>query len=368
VAFTVFVKKVFTGSGVLNDQLITCDKGKIISVENNTGENASHKCECISAGFMDIHINGGAQYYFSESPNTRSLKDIEDSCLEEGTLYTLPTLITSPTENIFKGIEAVREYKNKYPDTGIIGLHLEGPFLHPAKRGAHMEKFLQKPTDELLKRIISEGEGIVKMMTIAPELFNDEQLEMLIASGITISAGHSNATYEQAQYAFEKGITLVTHLFNAMSAFTHRAPGLIGAAFDNENVYTPVILDGDHSHFASASIAYKVKKDKFFIISDALFVGGKVTEFKWGEYDAKLIDGKYINSEGNLTGAVISMGDAVRNAVNKLNIPLDEAIQMATLRPAVAIGISGNYGKIAPGYPARFTVFDERLQQFSSLT
>lgn len=367
-AFSVFSKKVFTGTTVLENQLIICDDGKIISVEDYKGQDATYRCECISAGFMDIHINGGSQYNFSESPNIKSLKDIEDACLEQGTIYTLPTLVTSPAEYIFKGIAAVKEYKSKYPGTGIAGMHLEGPFLHPLKRGAHPGKLLQKPSDALLRTIIDEGKGIIKMITIAPELFSDEQLKMLIDSGITVSVGHSNATYEEAQHAFSKGITLVTHLFNAMSPFTHRAPGLIGAALDNENVYTPVILDGDHSHFAAASVAYKAKKDKFFLISDALFVGRKVKEFHWGEYDAKLINGKYINSEGNLTGAVISMGDGVRNAVHKLNIPLQEAIEMATLRPAIAIGMENIYGKIKPGYPARFTLFDEQLKNFGALS
>jgi N-acetylglucosamine-6-phosphate deacetylase len=368
VAFSVFSRKLFTGSQVLKDQVVACDSGKIMSVEDYNGQNVSQECECMAPGFIDIHINGGAQYYFSESPDVTSLKDIEDSCREEGTIYTLPTLITSPTENIFRGINAVKEYKSKHPGSGIIGIHLEGPFLHPVKRGAHMEKFLQRPTDALLKQIIAEGMDVVRMITIAPELFTEEQLDMLIESGITVSVGHSNATYEQAQRAFSKGINLVTHLFNAMSPFTHRAPGLIGAALDNENVYTPVIADGDHSHFASVSIAYKIKKDKFFLISDALFVGAKVKEFKWGEYEATLTGGKYINSEGNLTGAVISMGDAVRNIRKELHISLDEAIQMATLRPALALGIADKYGKIEPGYPARFTVFDEKLQRFKALS
>lgn len=366
-ALFVFAEKVFTGAGILQDQLISCDNGKIVSIEKYNGQKVTHKYECISAGFMDIHINGGSKYYFSELPDIRSLKDIENSCLEEGTVYTLPTIITSPTDNIFKGINAVKEYMQKYPGSGVIGMHLEGPFLHPVKRGAHMERFLQKPSDDILRKIIDEGKGIIKMITIAPELFTDAQLQMLLDSGIVVSAGHSNATYEQAQYAFSRGIKLVTHLFNAMSPFTHRAPGLIGAAFDNDNVYTPVIADGDHCHFASASIAYKMKKDKFFLISDALFVGGKVKEFKWGEYDAALTDGKYINSEGNLTGAVISMGDAVRNVVNKLNVPLQEAVEMATIRPALAIDIADNYGKIAPGYPAKFTTFDVGLKKFNAM-
>ncbi len=284
-----------------------------------------------------------------------------------GTGYVLPTLITSPTENILKGIESTRNYILKNPNSGVLGMHLEGPFLNPIKRGAHLAEYVRKPTNAELEEIIKYGKGIIKIMTIAPEQFTDEQLEMLLESGIVISAGHSNATNKQASHAFRKGIRLITHLFNAMSQMGHREVGLVGTIFDNDEVYAPIILDGFHCDYAAARIAHKAKKDKLFLISDALFVGDKVKQFQWGEFDAYLQDGQYRNSEGNLAGAAISMGDAVRNATKFVDISLQEAVEMATIRPAKAIGMDDKAGKIAVGYPARFTVFDEGLENFETL-
>ncbi|MBA4166663.1 MAG: N-acetylglucosamine-6-phosphate deacetylase [Chitinophagaceae bacterium] len=361
---TIFAEKVFTGEGVLNHQLITCHNGVVTAVAPSSDNSGSQKVNYLSAGFNDIHINGGDKYYFTKTPDEESVKDIAFSSMLLGTAYTLPTIITSPVETIFKGVEAVKKFMHNHPDAGVTGMHLEGPFLHPLKRGAHLAEYLQKPADGILEEIIKYGKGVIKLMTIAPELFTGKQLEMLLASGITLSAGHSNATYEEAQAAFKKGIRLVTHLYNAMSGFGHRAPGLVGAAFDNPDVYAPVIIDGAHCDYAAARIAHKIKKEKLFLISDALFTGDKIKHFQWGNYDAFLKDGKYINSEGNLSGATISMGDAVRNAVNEVGIELQEAVEMATIRPALALGMENNTGKVKAGYPSVFTAFDESLKYF----
>jgi N-acetylglucosamine-6-phosphate deacetylase len=190
----------------------------------------------------------------------------------------------------------------------------------------------------------------------------------LLMSGITVSAGHSNATYSEACDAFSKGIKVVTHLYNAMSAFAHRQPGLVGATLDTASVYAPIIIDGVHCDYGAASVAYKIKKDKLLLISDALFLGEKVTSFQWGEFDAYLRDGKYINSDGNLAGATISLGDAVRNAVQFVGIPLQEAIEMATVRPAKAVGLDQHIGQIALGRRALFTTFDDQLSKFEVLS
>ncbi|MFN3848245.1 MAG: N-acetylglucosamine-6-phosphate deacetylase [Spirosomataceae bacterium] len=356
---------IHTGTEVLKNHSIEVENGliKAIFPSNTTSSTNKH----IAPALIDLHINGGEQFYFTQHPTEETIDDIYQSCLKMGTGYVLPTLITSPTENILKGIESTRNYLAKNPNSGVLGMHLEGPFLNPTKRGAHLAEYVRKPTNAELEEIIKYGKGIIKIMTIAPEQFTDEQIEMLIESGITISAGHSNATYKQASHAFGLGIRLITHLFNAMSQMGHREVGLVGATFDNDAVYAPIILDGFHCDYAAARIAHKAKKDKLFLISDALFVGDKVKQFQWGEFDAYLKDGQYRNSEGNLAGAAIAMGDAVRNATKFVNISLQEAIEMATIRPAEAIGMDDKIGKIAVGYPAKFTVFDEDLEKFEML-
>jgi N-acetylglucosamine-6-phosphate deacetylase len=204
-------------------------------------------------------------------------------------------------------------------------------------------------------------------MTVAPECFTDDQLEMLMDSGIILSAGHSDMDYEQAQYYFSKGISLVTHLYNAMNQMGHRSPGLVGAALDNSNVYTPIILDGAHCHYAAARIAQKIKKGKCFLISDAAFLGRVVNQFEWGEFNATLKDGFYRNKEGNLAGAAISMAEAVQNAIKYLDIPLEEAINMATVNAAHGINMQHKVGYIKAGYPASFVTFNNDFSKYETL-
>jgi N-acetylglucosamine-6-phosphate deacetylase len=362
-----FAETVFTGTDVLNNQLITIEDGKISNIETSFFTSGIRQGATLSAGLFDSHINGGEKFHFTEKADEETLDDIYYASVATGTAYVFPTLITSPFENILKGIEAVRSYQRKHIHSGVLGMHLEGPFLNPVKRGAHLTEYVRKPTNSELEEIIRYGKDVIKLMTIAPEMFTPEQLQLLLESGITISAGHSNATYAEAVDAFSKGINVVTHLYNAMSSFGHRSPGLVGATFDS-SVYAPIIIDGVHCDFAAASVAYKIKKDKLFLISDALFLGEKVTEFKWGEFDAYLKDGKYINSDGNLAGATISLADAVRNAVQIVGIPLQEAIEMATIRPARAMGIDRQIGKIEIGYPAVFSTFDDHLYNFEVLS
>lgn len=364
---------IHTGTQILENHTIIIENGKIKAIEPI--ENFSHENtrtidlagKHIAAGFIDTHINGGEKYYFTQYPTEETIQDIYESSLALGTTHVLPCLITSPLENILKGIEVTKNYMQKNPDSGVLGMHLEGPFLNLAKRGAHLAAYVRKPTNADLEEIIRYGKDVIKIMTIAAENFTEEQLDLLLESGIKLSLGHSNATYKQAQYAYRKGITLCTHLYNAMTQMGHREPGVVGATFDNAEVYAPIIMDGFHCDYAAARIAYKIKKDKLFLISDALFVGDKVTHFQWEEFDAYLKDGQYRNSEGNLAGAAISMADGLRNAVQQVGISTEEAIKMATIRAAQAVGMEQSIGQIAIGFPAKFVVFDEALHHFEPL-
>ena len=354
---------IHTGDEIINDHVIIVENGIIQSIQKDIPENCKQidlQGNNIAAGFIDIHINGGEQFHFSQHPTEEAIHDIYESSLKGGTTHMLPCLISSSHENILKGIEAMKNYRIKY-NNGVMGMHLEGPFINPIKRGAHLAKYIRTPTNAELEEIISYGKGIIKLITIAPECFTNEQIEMLIESGIVVAAGHSNATYEQSQHAFSKGIELITHLFNAMTQFGHRSPGMVGATFENDKVFAPIILDGAHSDYAAARVAYKIKKEKLVLISDALFLGKKVKEFKWDEFNARLVNGFYRNEEGNLAGASISMADAVRNAVNYLNVPVSEAIKMATCRPAKAIKMDKEVGYVKAGLPASFVKFSNNL-------
>lgn len=368
---TVLARKIYTGTTILENQRITIENGRIVSIIGEGHEpsdvKTDHAVECLSPAFIDIQVNGGTNLNFTENPDIQTLTDIAESCALLGTGFMLPTLLSSPLENILKAIEAVKNFQAAYPEAGILGMHLEGPFINPEKRGAHAASWVRKPTDAELEQIIRNGKGVLRLMTIAPEVFTNEQINMLVSSGITISAGHSNATFEQAMNGFHHGIQLVTHLYNAMSEFQPRAPGLVGAAFDSPYVATPLILDGHHSDFLAARIAYKLKRDKFFLVSDVLFTGEKKERYEWGEFNAYLHGDQYVNSEGHFAGSAISLGDAVRNAVLHVGISLPEAISMVTERPAAAIHIDKFIGRIQVGYPAVFTTFDSKLRNFATL-
>lgn len=357
-------QKLFTAQGVLLNKKIVFNDGKIESIEDFDGE-ASYQNIC--SGFFDTHINGGKELYLTEENSLEAVDDIFKASLKTGTFYVLPCVITSSLENILKGIATLREYMRLYPDSGVLGLHLEGPFLNPIKRGAHLAKYVRMPTDVEIQTILKAGSDIIKIWTIAPEQFTASQIKMIQDAGVCISAGHSNATNTEANAAFDAGISLVTHLFNAMSGLHHRKPGLVGATLANKSVWAPIIIDGKHCDFDAAKVAYHAKSDKLFLISDALFLGRKKLEFQWEEFDAKLIDGEYINSDGNLAGSAISMGEAIYNAVNEVDIPLETAIDMATNRPFEALGLQSEKYQIKVGNRALFTTFDDELKKFEVL-
>ncbi len=360
---TAFINcRVFSGDQVLEHQVILVENGEIISLAGKTPPGAEVidlGGGNIAPGLIDIQINGGESLYFSDVPTAATLHDICDSSAKYGVTQVLPCLISSPKEKILEAIESVRSFMEHFPGKGVMGMHLEGPFIHPAKRGAHSLTVIRPPATEELEEIIRYGKGIIRVMTIAPELFTDEQIELLRKNEIVLSAGHSMMNYEQAQYYFRKGIKLVTHLYNAMTQMGHREPGMVGAIFDNENVYAPIILDGAHCHYAAARIATRIKKEKLFLISDAAFLGRKVKTFQSDLLDARLQGEFYRNAEGNLAGAAISMQEAVRNAMKFVGLSLPAAIQMATVNVARAIGLEKQIGKIEVGYPARFVTFND---------
>lgn len=350
-------KNIITTNGII--QSITVDKPVGAETIDLQGKN-------IAAGFIDIQVNGGEQYYFTQNPDERTLQDICDASLKYGVTHLLPCLISSSQETILQAIETVKAFMKKQP--AVIGMHLEGPFINPVKRGAHVESLIRKPTNEALQQIIAAGKGVIKVMTVAPECFTDEQLQMLQDSGIVLSAGHTTINCKQAQYYFSKGITLVTHLYNAMTQFGHREPGLVGAVLQDDKVYAPIILDGQHCDYVAAQVAYKAKGEKLFLISDAAFLSRTIKSFTWGDFNLQLTaDGHYRNAEGNLAGASISMQEAVQNAKTHLHVSTATAVQMATSRVAHAIRCQDSMGYIKSGYPARFVVFDEELQKVNAL-
>ncbi len=324
------------------------------------------KGQKLCPAFIDIQLNGGYVHLFTQTPTVETLSEMNTACREYATAYFYPTFITAPLEEIYQAIDSLKEAQKQYP--GILGMHLEGPFLAKEKKGAHNEKVIREPDMQTLKDLVAYADGVIKLITIAPEHFTMEQIKFLQDSGIQVSLGHSNTNYELAQECFAKGVNIVTHLYNAMSSFTHRAPSLAGAALENDNVYTPLILDGGHCHWGAARLAYKLKGEKLILITDAAVLGRKVQEIPFEGLHAILgEDGYYRNPDGALAGSAISMGEAVLNAVEQIGVSFVEAVEMATGRVAKAIGMEDKIGAIAEGYPAIFALYKEEDKSFELL-
>lgn len=347
-------KKILINGRFTTNQLIKINNGIIENISPYEGTDFDY--DYLAPALVDIHINGGEKYHFTADPTREALKDLEESAKKNGVAYVMPTLITSSPENIFTGLEAVKAYMNANPHSGVLGMHLEGPFISVEKKGAHIERYIRKPDTQILQEIIDRGKGVLKMITIAPEHFSNEQIKMLLDSDIRISLGHSNCSYERAMEVFDMGVNLVTHLFNAMSPLTHRQPGLAGAALMHPEVYTPIILDGDHVSFEVAKLALKLKKEKLLFISDALFLNHIKETFVWEEFDAKLENNKYINSDGNLAGGNISQADCFVNGIKELNLSLEESFVKSACLPAESLNLK--VGKIEQEYPAKFVTLD----------
>ena len=351
----VYAEKLFTGTEWLYNHQIIIGDGIIQSISPITDGGAfTTDAETFMApAFIDFQVYGAASKLFSAYPSAGTLQTMQEVFCKEGTCLFQPTLATN-TITVFKeAIDAVKDYWNE-DGKGVHGLHLEGPWINPDKRGAHIKELIHPPGFEEVKDLLEYGKGVIKTITIAPEVCSDEIIETLLSYDIILSAGHSNATFEQATQSFHKGITTVTHLYNAMSPLHHRKPGLVGASMQHSRVMASIIPDGYHVDFAAITIAKKVMETRLFAITDA------VTETATGPYQHYLAGDKY-EADGTLSGSAISMKDAFYNLINKAGIEVEEALRMCSLYPARAMKMEHLYGKIAPGFAAQFVVLNKQL-------
>jgi N-acetylglucosamine-6-phosphate deacetylase len=309
----------------------------------------------ITASFIDMQIYGGNGKLFSQDLTVESIRATYEYCLSGGASHFMITMATNSIERFLQGMVLVKEYWNE-GGKGLLGLHLEGPYLNPVKKGAHVENYIKQPTLDEVRMLLDKGAGIFKMITLAPECCDDAVIELLIKNNIIVSAGHSNATYEEGTRAFDKGIPTATHLFNAMSAFQSREPGMVGAIYDHPASLCSVVCDGIHVDFAAVRISKKIMKERLFFITDA------VAETSSGEYIHVFKGDRYTLPNGTLSGSALTMMQSVKNAVQHVGIELDEALRMASLYPAKLLGKDCNLGKIEKGFKAAFVVFNEKFE------
>ncbi len=268
----------------------------------------------------------------------------------------LPTLITSSDDLMKQGVRVMREYLQKHPNQAL-GLHLEGPWLNIVKKGTHNPDYVRKP-DAALVDFLCDNADVITKVTLAPERVEPEVIRKLVAAGIVVSAGHSNATLKEAKVGFRAGITFATHLYNAMPYITGREPGLAGAIFDEPDVYCGIIVDGMHVDYANVRNAKRLKGDKLCLVTDATApAGANIDQFIFAGKTIYYRNGLCVDENGTLSGSSLTMIEGVRNLVEHCGVALDEVLRMATLYPARAIGVDKQLGSIAPGMVANLTAF-----------
>ncbi len=341
----------FDGKEILKGKNIRVDHGKVTLIEGSDVETSTN---LLVPGFVDLQVYGAAGHLFSANPSLESISSIEDALLKDGTTSFLICLATNTPQVFNQCIEVIKSAR-KY-SKNCMGLHLEGPFINPDKRGAHVKEYIRKATVDEIKKLLEFGDGTIKMMTLAPELQDDNVIDSLLQNGVIVSLGHSSATFKEATDAYNKGIQTTTHLFNAMSPLQHRAPGIPGAVFSHPKAMSSIIADGLHVDFEVVKLAAKVIKERLFLITDA------VAECSDGPYQHHAVDGKFVLPNGTLSGSSITMLDSIKNCINYCDVPLADAINMATLYPAKLIGQENVIGQIIPNADANFVVLDDKME------
>ena len=356
--------RVFTGDQVLSDHAIVTENGFItqvcsLSEITSRGESVPLQNAILIPGFIDLQIYGASQKLLAVHPTTEALQLLHDYCRNGGAVLFQPTVATNTIDVFYRCIDAVRQYLQE-GGKGCIGLHLEGPWINKAKKGAHPEEHIHSPKLSEVKELLAYGKGVISMITLAPEVCSQDIIKLLRENNIILSAGHSNASYQQAMEAFDKGIPAVTHLYNAMSALQHREPGLVGAAFKHPAARASIIPDGHHVDYVAIAIAKDLMKERLFVITDA------VTETPEGVYRHQLEGDKYV-SNGILSGSALTMHKAFINLIREVKIPFEEAARMCSLYPAQVMKLDNQFGKIAPGYAAQFLVLDQEYNLLNVL-
>lgn len=319
----------------------------------------------IVPGFIDIHCHG-AYGYDTNYANEDGLKKWAKGITHEGVTGFLSTTLTQLKPVLLKAVENVKNVKEQNPEGAeILGIHFEGPYLDMKHKGAQPPEAIVEPSVDEFKEYQEASGNLIKIITLAPE--HDKNLELTkycASTGVVVSLGHSNATYEQALLAFANGAKSITHTYNAMTPFNHRENGLVGAALRTHDVYSEIICDCNHSTKEALNIFFSTKsRNRCIMISDALmckgFEPGKVFDF--GGHDVVIYeDGSaHLVKEGNLAGSTLKINEGLRNLVEKAIVPFDVALNSCTINPAELLGIGNKKGKLVAGYDADIVILND---------
>jgi N-acetylglucosamine-6-phosphate deacetylase len=313
-------------------------------------------------GFIDVQVNGGGGALLNDNPSVETVKCIAASHRKFGTTGLLPTVITDAPEIMERAIVAIRQARAAGVP-GVLGIHIEGPFLDPARKGAHDARFIRAMTQADVARLTHTDCGAI-MLTLAPNRVAPELIGKLAAAGILVSLGHSEATAAEAQSALAAGARSFTHLFNAMSQMTGREPGMVGAALADAGSFCGLIADGHHVHDAALKVALAARpRERMVLVSDAMpaAAGGR-DHFELQGRTVTRRNGRLQLEDGTLAGSNLTMDEAVRYCTQRLGVPLEDALRMASLNPAALLKRDHELGRIAPGYLASLVHLSDDLQ------
>ena len=355
--------RIFDGTRIVEGQAVVIEDGRIVEVLREGELEASIRREpvegLLAPGFIDTQVNGGGGVMFNDVRTIEGIRTIASAHRRFGTTGLLPTFITDTRERMSEAVSAMREaLAARVP--GILGIHVEGPFINPERKGVHNAGYMRPMEDEDVVILTSLREGRT-IVTLAPEMNKPEVVDRLAASGVLVCAGHSAGDYATIMDACRRGLRGFTHLYNAMPPLAGRDPSVVGAALDSDETWCGIIVDGHHVSDASLRIAVAAKgPDHIMLVTDAMSVTG--TDMTGFDLHGRTIfrqDGRLATEDGTLAGSDLDMAGAVRNAVRRLGIPLPKALRMASLNPATFLKLDHELGRIAPGYRANLVLLDD---------
>lgn len=362
--------RIITPYEVLHNYVVIISDGKIEAIESEQAINVKSiekvidgKGQYLSPGFIDIHNHGNSGYDFMDATE-EAIYEIGQYHLKNGVTSYLGTIITQSYENMLRAAKNIADYKNKNNSASIVGIHLEGPFFSVDKKGAQPEEYIIEPYLDFVKDVIDISGNKLKMVSLAPEKDGAAKIiSFLKQNNITAAMAHSNATYDEAINGINNGITVATHLYNGMRELNHREPGIIGASLNDDRVYCELIYDRIHLHDAAVKIALKMKgSDKIILVSDAMRAAGlKDDIYELGGQKVTVKNGAARLDNGSLAGSTLNIKTAVYNMVKYLNVPIHEAVKMASLNPAKAIGIDKHKGSIETDKDADLILIDDEF-------
>ena len=358
--------RILTDAGIEQDRTLLVRNGRIEALSAareviGADQVVDLQGQLLVPGFIDVQVNGGGGLLFNDDPSVETIAAIARAHRRFGTTGFLPTLISDDLDVVVSAIEAVREAIARGVP-GVLGIHIEGPFLNAERRGVHDASKLRALDGEAVK-LLTRLHGGVTMVTLAPERTTPAYIRQLSEAGVVVSAGHTNATFAELQPAFAAGLRGFTHLFNAMSQLGNREPGAVGAALAHDASWCGLIVDGHHVHPEVMKLALRAKRhDRFMLVSDAMpSVGAEKKDFVLNGRPITVADNRCVDPEGRLAGADLDMASAVRNAVRMLDLGVADAVRMASINAAEFLGLR-DVGRIAPGQRANLVQLDGDLQ------